>query len=274
MMTARTLLPMAVVSILTLPAAHAQSPQTLVQQAVDTELAASRNDHSLWHYRMKETQENNSIYDVVDTPHGEVKQKIEQQGRPLTPEEQQAETARVHSFVNDKRAQAKQKRDGEHDDQSAEKMLNLLPRAFTWTLTSTSGNDITLHFVPDPDFRAPDIESRVLAAMEGDLVIDRQQHRVRIIRGKLSHDVQIGFGFLGKLHQGGTFNVERSQLAPGLWQITETHVHIEGRALLFKNIGQQTDEIKYRFEPVAPSITLNEAASMVASRQKESPSNP
>lgn len=263
-MTARIVLPMAVLAALTLPTARAQSPQNLVQQAVDTELAASRTDHSLWHYRMKETQENNSIYDVVDTARGEVKQKVEQSGRPLSPDQQRAEAAKVHSFVNDKRAQEKQKRDGEHDDKSAEKMLNLLPRAFTWSLAASNGKDLTLHFVPDPNFKAPDIESRVLAAMEGDLVVDRQQHRIRIIRGKLSHDVNIGMGLLGKLREGGTFNVERSQIAPGLWQITETHVHIDGRALLFKTIGQQTDEVKYRFEPVAPSITLDEAANLIA----------
>jgi len=265
-MTARIILPLAVLSALTLSAAHAQSPQTLVQQAVDTELAASRNDHSLWHYRMRETQEHNSIYDVVDTADGEIKQKVEQAGRPLTPDEQREEAAKVRSFVTDKRAQARQKRDGEHDDKSAEKMLNLLPRAFTWTLASTSGKDLTLHFVPDPEFKAPDIESRVLAAMEGDLIVDRQQHRIRCIRGKLAHDVNIGFGVLGKLREGGTFNVERSQIAPGLWQITETHVHIDGRALLFKTIGQQTDEVKYKFEPIPPSTTLDEAANIVASR--------
>jgi hypothetical protein len=266
-MTARITISLAVLSILSLPAAHAQSPQTLVQQAVDTELAAAKNDHSLWHYRMSEKQENNSIYDVVDTASGEVKQKIAQSGHPLTPQERASEEAKVQSFVADARAQAKQRRDGEHDDKSAEKMLNLLPRAFTWTLTSTSGSDITLHFVPEPNFKAPDIESRVLASMVGDLIVDRQQHRIRVIRGKLSHDVNIGFGVLGKLREGGTFNVQRSQIAPGLWQITETHVHIDGRALLFKTIGQQTDEVKYKFEPLPSNITLNEAANMVGSKE-------
>jgi hypothetical protein len=265
-MTARTLIPMAVLSALTLSTAHAQSPQTLVQQAVSTELAAARNDHSLWHYRMRETQDHNSIYDVVDTADGEVKAKVEQSGRPLTPDERREEAAKVRSFVADKSAQDKQRRDGEHDDKSAEKMLKLLPKAFLWTLASSNGDDLTLHFVPNPSFKAPDIESRVFAAMEGDLIVDRQQHRIVCIRGKLVHDVDIGFGILGKLRQGGTFNVKRSQIAPGLWQITETHVHIDGRALLFKTIGEQTDEVKYRFEPIPPSTTLNEAANMVATR--------
>jgi hypothetical protein len=264
-MAARSVLALVVLSVLPVPC-RAQSAQALVQQAVNTELAAARNDHSLWHYRMRETQENNSVYDVVDTANGEVKQKIAESGRPLTPQERAAEAAKVHSFVTDKRAQAKQKRDGEQDDKSAEKLLNLLPKAFTWTLANSDGNDLTLHFVPDANFKAPDIESRVLAAMEGDLIVDRQQHRIRVIRGRLSHDVNIGFGMLGKLREGGTFNVQRSQIAPGLWQITETHVHIDGRALLFKTIGQQTDEVKYKFEPLPSNITLNEAANMIETR--------
>jgi len=240
--------------------------QSIVQQAVSAELAAERTDHALWHYRMSEKQENDTVYDVVDTAQGEVKQKVEIAGQPLTPEQQKAEAAKVHKFLSDPSEQAKRRRDDEHDNKSAEKMLNLLPHAFLWSVASTEGDSITLHFAPDPDFHAPDIESRVFAVMIGDLVVDKQQHRIRTIRGKLSQDVNIGFGVLGKLREGGTFDVERRQLAPGCWQIVETHVHIDGRALLFKTIGQQTDEVKTAFQPIPQSTTLDQAAVLIASR--------
>ena len=55
---------LAVLTALPTARAIAQTTEDLVQKAVNTELDASRSDHSLWHYRMKETQENNSIYDV------------------------------------------------------------------------------------------------------------------------------------------------------------------------------------------------------------------
>jgi hypothetical protein len=240
--------------------------RAIVQQAVNTELAADRTDHSLWHYRMREKQEDDSVYDVVDTAQGEVKQKIAMGGHPLSADQERVEAAKVKSFLSDPRAQAQQRKNGEHDDKSAEKLLNLLPRAFVWKVVGESGGEITLHFAPDPNFKAPDIESRVLGAMEGELVVDLAQHRIRTIRGMLAHDVEIGYGFLGKLRQGGTFDVERRQVAPGSWQITETHVHIDGRALLFKTIGQQTDEVKYDFQPVPMATTLPEAATMVALR--------
>jgi hypothetical protein len=234
-----------------------------VQRAVDAELAANRNDHSLWRYNALEKLESNSLYEVVDTSQGEVRRKIEQAGKPVSQAEQQVQSAKIQAFVKDTRAQAKQKRDGEHDDKSAEKMLNLLPRAFLWKVSGEDATEVKLHFVPNPAFSPPDIESRVLAAMEGDLIVDRAQHRITTIRGRLAYDVNIGFGLFGKLREGGTFNVERRQVAPGVWQITETHVHIEGRALLFKTIGQQTDEVKTGFQPVPPNTTLAEAAAML-----------
>jgi predicted metalloprotease with PDZ domain len=83
------------------------------------------------------------------------------------------------------------------------------------------------------------------------------------MKGALSEDINIGFGILGRLRQGGTFDVERRQLAPGLWQITQTHVHIEGRALFFKTIGQQEDEVKMDFTEVRPGTTLEQAVTML-----------
>jgi 23S rRNA G2445 N2-methylase RlmL len=86
----------------------------------------------------------------------------------------------------------------------------------------------------------------------------------------LTEDVSIGWGILGKLHKGGTFNVERREIAPGIWQIVQTHVHIQGKALFFKSIGQQQDEIESDFKEVPRSTTLEEAAEML----KTAASNP
>ncbi|MEO6803576.1 MAG: hypothetical protein ABI197_10085, partial [Granulicella sp.] len=222
---------------------HAQSPKEIVQQAVNTELAASRNDHSLWRYRQEEKVPVHTVSIVVETSRGSISQKIEQNGRPLTADQTSAEMKRVQSFVRDSSQQQKQRRDGEHDAQSATKLLQMLPEAFIWKTAGETPELITLAYQPNPAFSPPDIEARVMGNMGGELVVDRAQHRIRTMRGKLVSDVNIGFGLLGKLRQGGTFDVERREIAPQLWQITETHVHIDGRALLFKTIGQQQDEI-------------------------------
>jgi hypothetical protein len=95
--------------------------------------------------------------------------------------------------------------------------------------------------------------------MEGDMAIDREQHRIASLKGRLIRDVKIGYGLLGELKAGGTFDVERRELSPHIWQITETHVHIEGHALIFKTISEEEDDVKMHFERLAASTTLQQA---------------
>ena len=138
-----------------------------------------------------------------------------------------------------------------HDDKNATELLKMLPEAFiVESREPTTADTLTLHFEPDPNFDAPDMQSRVLSAMNGELVVNEKQQRIQEISGRLTRDVTFGWGLLGRLHQGGTFRVERREIAPTVWEITETHVHIEGKALLFKNIGQQQDEVQTDFTQV------------------------
>ena len=248
-----------------IPSLHAQQNEqdakALVAKAVKSELAADAADHSLWRYR-DDQQVAHKISIVVTTRQGSVKRLIEKNAHPLSAAEAQAEESRLQNFIHDPSALAKEKRDAAHDDQNATELLKMLPEAFTWKVEGRSGGVLTLHFEPDPNFNPPDMQSRVLSAMNGELKVNEEQQRIQEISGKLTRDVTIGWGLLGRLHQGGTFRVERRELAPRVWQIVEMHVHIEGRALLFKNIGQQQDEVQTDFTRVPESTTLEQAVEM------------
>jgi hypothetical protein len=242
-------------------ASQVQDAKQILQQAVNTELAASRNDHSHWRYLRHEAGGNASV--VVETESGAISRHVEEGGRPVSEATIQADDAYIQKFIHDPSMQAKQRRDGAHDDKSASELLNLLPQAFSWRVESETPETFILAFKPDPNFRPPDMEARVMGEMEGTLVVDKAQHRIQTMKGKLTEDINIGFGLLARLRQGGTFNIERRQLAPGLWQITETHVHIDGRALFFKTIGQQEDEVKSKFTQVPPGTTLEQAVGLL-----------
>lgn len=231
--------------------------QQLVQQATDVELAADRDDHSHWRYRQQESGGNESV--VVETEHGAIARRVLVFGKPVTASQAEADNAHIQAFVNDPSLQAKQKRDGAHDDKSATELLQLLPRAFTWKVAGETADTITLAFTPDPKFDPPNMEARVMGQMAGALIVDKAQHHIRTMKGRLTQDINIGFGLLARLRQGGTFDIERREVAPGMWQITETHVHIDGRALFFKTIGEQQDEVKTNFTQVPPGMTLEQA---------------
>lgn len=242
---------------------YAQDAKQIVQKAVDEELAAARSDHSHWRYLDKRKESDDSVYSVVETSEGSVKRLIERGGQPLSQADAQAEAQRVESFIHSPSQLRKQQRDSVQDDKNAEDLLKLLPVAFLWTVGNDTGDLVTLNFTPDPKFDPPDMKAKVLGAMTGELVIDKKGHRIRTIKGRLTDDVNIGWGLLGKLHKGGTFEVERRQVGPGLWQIVETHVHIHGRVLFFKNIGEEQDEIQTGFTRVPDSTTLEDAVKML-----------
>lgn len=238
--------------------------QQLVRSAVENELAKDRDDHSRWQYRSTVRRpEGEFVYLVVETDNGSVKKKIQQNGQPLSATDLEKENQRINSFVRDSAQQAKQRRDSEQDDKRAENMLRMLPDAFLWTIKSDTSDATTFAFTPNPAFNPPTMESRVFAAMAGEIIVSKPESRIQRISGKLIRDVKFGYGLLGKMEQGGTFNVERRRLAPGVWQITESHVHINGHILLFKTISEQEDEIKTDFRPTPSGTSLEQAANLL-----------
>lgn len=235
----------------------AETPRDLVQQAVQTELTASRDDHSHWLFFEIDLQPSKAIKQwVAQAQTASLNRVVERNGEPLSEPQQRQE---MSDFINDPRAQNKQRRSGQHDDQQAAEMLQMLPNAFLWNIADNRGNDIVLHFRPNPQFQPPDMEARVFAAMEGDMAVDRNQHRIVSLKGRLIHDIKIAYGLLGSLEAGGTFDVERRELCPTVWEIVETHVHIQGHVLIFRNISEEEDDVKSHFQQIAGSTTLPQA---------------
>ena len=248
--------PFAILLVVPLAGA-AQSPRDLVRQAVQTELAASRDDHSHWLYFEIDRQPSKAVKQwVAESGAGSLDRVVERNGQTISESQQRQE---MNDFIHDSREQAKRRKSGQHDDEQAAELLKILPDAFVWTDSGRRGSDTLLHFRPDPQFRPPDLEGRVFAAMEGDLAIDREQHRIVSLKGRLIHDVKIGYGLLGELKAGGTFDVERRELSSHVWEITETHVHIQGHALIFKTISEEEDDVKTHFQQIAASTTLQQA---------------
>jgi hypothetical protein len=246
----------------TLHAQDAKPAKEIVRTATQAELAADKNDHTRWRYRDAKKDGTDTVSIVVETEWGSVRRVIMRNGQPLTEAEARAEDERVQRFIHDPEKLAKQRRDGAQDGKNAEELMHMLPEAFIWKIESEDAQRHTLHFDPNPNFSPPDMKGRVLGTMAGTLVVNKAQNRIEIISGKLTQDITIGWGLLGRLHEGGTFRVERREVAPGLWQIVETHVHIEGKALFFKTIGEQQDEVQTEFTQVPNGTTLEQAAEM------------
>ena len=102
---------------------HAQTPQQLIQQVVDTERTANRNDHSHWIYLQEMRKPKEHILQwVAGTPQGDVRRVILKDDQKL-PEPQQRD--QIQKFVHDTRAQNKDVAETNHDLQQIDDFLKL-----------------------------------------------------------------------------------------------------------------------------------------------------
>ena len=236
----------------------------LVRAVVTNELAADAHDHSRWMFRdANKVHDESTVKLVVQTSQGDLSKTIQMDGHPLTAQEQEDDEQKMHRFVTDAGVRQKLKQDNQQDAHQAASLTKMLPDAFLWTKTEQRGAEATLAFRPDPKFHPPTREARVFAAMEGTMVVNTKQKRIKSLKGTLTQDVDFGFGLLGKLEKGGTFDVERQQIGPKIWEITATHIHIHGHALIFKSISEEQDEETSEYRPAPQSIVLAKAAKML-----------
>ena len=224
---------------------HAQTPQQIIQQAVNAERTADQNDHYNWIYLEESDKPKEHVLQwVAATQQGSVERVLEKDARQL-PETEQREL--IQKYLHDTRAQKKQIEEGDHDNKQIDDLLKLLPEAFIWTQTGATATTTSLHFDPAPNFHPPTREARVFSSMTGDLVVDNQQHRICKIKGHLIHDVTFGGGLLGRLKERSSFALEQQQVGPSVWELTAIHVHLEGNALLFKSVSLQQDDRRSKF---------------------------
>ena len=244
-------------------AARPQSPEQswtadqIVREAVGTELYAAAHDHSCWMYYEVDSKPASIVKQwVAQTHQGSLTRVIEKNGQYFSRQQQQSS---MQAFIGNPAAQAKERKSGQHDDQQAAQLLNMLPQAFLWTIAARRDGNTILHFEPNPQFSPPTWQSRVFAAMGGEITVNDAQHRIVSLKGHLLHDVRFWGGLLGDLQAGGWFDVERRRLPNGDWQITETHVHIQGHALIFRTITEQEDDVKSKFTELPENIDFDQA---------------
>jgi hypothetical protein len=240
----------------------------IVRKVVHNELDADFNDHTSWMYRdAYKSPDKNIVKIVVETSQGNLSEIVEDNGHPPSAEEHRNDLSHMQQIVSDPALRARMKRAEQHDGDQTREMMNLLPNAFVWHVIDHANGEITFSFHPAPSFSPDSMSAKVLAAMSGTMVVEEQGMRLKKLSGRLDHDVVFGWGLLGRINAGGTFNIEREDVGYGSWQITQTHVHISGHALFFKTIGDEEDEVTSDYHRTPDGVDLNKAGEMLRNGQ-------
>jgi hypothetical protein len=240
----------------------------LLRRVVNSELKAQAKDHSHWKYQVKagiSGKEEEKV--VVQTREGYLDRLRLVNGQPITPEQEKQEDERIATLLKKPDEQKKQQRAQEQDARKTERLFKMLPDAVIARYGKRQGELVEILFDPNPNFHPSSHEAAVFHSMAGRIWVNTRQNRLVEIEGHLIRGVKFGGGLLGHLDKGGEFHVKQSEVAPGYWEITLLHVNMHGKALFFKTIAVQENEIRTNFQRVPDSLTLSEGAEQL---QKQS----
>ena len=197
---------------------------------------------------------------VVETSFGRVRYLLAVDGKPLNAEQEGAERGRLAAIVANPEAFLAKERAQKDDEASARKMLDVLPKAFVFDNVRLKDGIWTMDIHPNPDYSAHGMEERVLSAMVGTVVIDAAQGRLMHVDGRLPQDLSIGFGLV-TLKAGSHFSSDRADEG-GHWRTLHVLTAINGKAVLFKSVGKDTEVTRSEFHYLQPGMTVAQAVAL------------
>jgi hypothetical protein len=200
---------------------------------------------------------------VVETAQGKLRYLIAEDGHPLSPERHAEELARLKTIEDDPAAFVRREQARRNDEQHAQQMLELLPRAFLFDSAGTEGPYLRINFRPNPAYDPDTYEERVLHSMSGMMLVDPDTLRLHHLEGRLNNNVSFAYGLLATIHSGGGFETTRDLIAPGTWKTTLIDTHIDGRAIFFKTISLHQQSEHRDFQPVPGNLTIPQAIQLL-----------
>jgi hypothetical protein len=253
------------------------SPRELVRQTVAREVAPGNGIDVKHMFRSrKQTPKGSQTHLYVETNEAMAGMLIASNGKPLTPEQEQAEIGHLDWLVNNPDQLRKKHAREAEDSERTLRIVKALPDAFRYEFDGTQPGEaelgkvgdtlVRLKFEPDPSYSPPSHVEQVLVGMKGYLLIDTTEKRIARIDGTLYRDVSFGWGIVGRLDKGGHFLVQQADVGDGSWEITEMKLNITGKILLFKSINMVSDETLDDFQrepgnlPFAQGVELLKAA--------------
>lgn len=252
----------------------------LVRQAVHNEIASGNSSQR---FRFKDEKKTVHLWQtklIIETPEATAGMLIMQDGKPLSPQQHQAEVARLENYVHNPDELSKKRKQEKEDADRTEKILRAMPDAFLYHADGTQpGTDsvgrrgdqlVRLKFWPNPNYSPPSHVEQVLTGMAGHVLVDANEKRIAEIDGTLEKEVGFGWGILGHLDPGGRFVVQQADVGNHQWELTRMELSFTGKILLFKKLDIRSSDIFSDFRPVPSNLTFAEAVNMLEKEVQQS----
>jgi len=241
------------------PALPSQMAKELIRDACYNELQ-QREKRTLWSY-VAERHSSNHVFreQVIETVDAPVRHLLAVDGYPPTSVQMKEENDRHQELLNNASRRHAIQKQQDNDDKKMEELLRIIPEAFVFEDQGKEGQAERIAFHPNPGFKPKTYEQRILHALDGIVFIDLHDKRIARLSGSLGIRVKFGYGLIGHMEQGGTTDITRVHLSPGVWKTSAEKIDIDGRFVMLKTINKHQDESRTGFEQVAPDTTFAQA---------------
>jgi len=197
---------------------------------------------------------------VVETPDGQLRRLVEEDGKPLNPDRTAEEDRHIAALVADPDALRDADADRRADEARLEKILDILPKVFLFNADGMQDDCVRIAFRPNPAFTPSSYDERIVHGLAGTILVRIPAERLCGIEGHLIDRVSFGFGILGHIEKDSRFRVTRTPVTATDWKSTRIEVHLDGKILLLKSISRDQDAHHSGAEPLPLHLSLAQAA--------------
>jgi hypothetical protein len=231
--------------------------QQLVADVIYNELRDRQCD-SFWEYRsVRVTSNQDIVREQVETSQGPIFRILEDHNHPLDPEQRHKEEQRLDELVTKPGAMNGTLQDHLKDEARMERIMRMIPDAFIFQYDGPAeGDEVRLTYRPNPAYTPSNYEGRVVHALAGTFVVNQRLKRMIDMKGQMLERVDFGYGLLGYIEKGGTFELRREQVSETRWKTSLVDVHIQGRVFLLHSVTKDQREERSNFRPVPLDISL------------------
>jgi hypothetical protein len=241
------------------PLLSAQTGKVLIADACYNEVH-QREQNALWASQVQRRSAGHVyLEEEIETAEGPIHRLISVDGHELSPSERKQDDARLHDLAQSPKARLTLKKDRDADERKVDDLLLVIPEAFLFDDQGNQGGLERVAFRPNPAYTPKTYEERAVHAMSGIILVDPKEKRLAQFSATLIQNVDFGYGAVGSLNQGGTINVTRLQVSPGIWKTSSSRIDINGRFAFFKMISKQQDEVHSNFKSVASDTSITQA---------------
>ncbi|HJS99379.1 MAG TPA: hypothetical protein VJ756_09820 [Terriglobales bacterium] len=229
----------------------AQDVETIIQRSVQANESDWAADPQYDHYETdQEDGDPPQTFEVQMILGSPYKRLVAVNGKELSPEQQQAEGAKMQQVIARRRAETPEQRaqriaKWEKDRKRDHLMMEQLTQAFEFKLLGQqrlgTHQVYVLKATPRPGYKPPNMQAQVLTGMQGKLWIDTQTFQWVKVQAKVIRPVSIE-GFLATVEPGTHFELEKAPVGDGVWE--PTHFSMKSQAkvfFLFNHRSQEND---------------------------------